>query len=70
MTRIMDFMTLITYILAIVETAALLACLVFVTKGMKEKKDTAARKGYYRKAAIFVAVYLALNVLRNYGWNT
>lgn len=63
----MDFMTLVSYVLAIIETAALIGALVFVTKGMKEKKNTAARKDYYTKAGLFVTVYLVLNVLRNFG---
>lgn len=63
----MDFMTLVSYVLAIIETAALIAALVFVTKGMKEKKNATARKDYYIKAGLFVTVYLVLNVLRNSG---
>lgn len=68
----MDFLTLLTYILALVETGALVMALVYVTRAMKEKKasknkQSPARKEYYKKSLAFVFVYLILNVIRNSG---
>lgn len=79
----MDFLTLLSYILAIVETGALIATLVYVTKAMHEKKTMRTKqgkkggkssdisqtliKGYYRNAGIFLFVYLLLNALRLYS---
>ena len=79
----MDFLTLLSYILAIVETGALIATLVYVTKAMHEKKNVRTKqgkkggkssdisqaliKGYYRNAGIFLFVYLLLNALRLYS---
>jgi hypothetical protein len=62
----MDYQTLLKYVLAIVETGALIGVLVFLTKAFKEKKDEKVRKGYYTKALPFLLVYLALNLLRNF----
>ena len=64
----MDFLTALTYVAAIVETAALLGALVFATRAMKEKKDQPAKKSAMKKAGIFLLVYLVLNVLRNSGY--
>lgn len=79
----MDFLTLLSYILAIVETGALIATLVYVTKAMHEKKNVRTKqgkkggkssdisqtliKGYYRNAGIFLFIYLLLNALRLYS---
>lgn len=64
----MDFITVITYMAAIVETAALLGALVFATRAMKEKKNEPAKKTAMKKAGIFLLVYLVLNILRNSGF--
>ena len=61
----MDFMTVLTYTLAVIETAALIGALVFATKAIKEKKNSNAKKERQRTSFIYVAVYLALNFLRN-----
>jgi len=45
----MDFLTLLSYILAIVETAALFATLVYVTRARHEKKPCAPSR--VKKAA-------------------
>ena len=76
-------MELLRNIFAIVETGALIATLIFVTRAMHEKNNQRAQKGVkgaqdneivrktiaasYRNAAIFFFVYLALNAIRNYG---
>lgn len=62
----MDFMTVLTYVLAIIETGALIGGLVFLTKAIKEKNDTSARKSRFVQGGIYIAVYLALNLLRNF----
>lgn len=68
----MDIVTVLKNVCAVVETGALLLSLVFVTKALKEKKankgkTTPARKDYYRKAFVFIAIYLVLNMVRNFG---
>ena len=78
----MDFLTVLSYVLAVVETAALLGALVFATRAMHENKlkRKQGKKGgknseeidktvgrYKRTAGIFLFVYLILNVLRNYS---
>ena len=77
----MEFMTVLSYIAAVVETGALIAALVFVTRGLHEKKNQQRKQGKkggksseitkkavsacYRNAAIFFIVYIALNFLRH-----
>ena len=79
----MDFLTLLSYVLAIVETGALVAVLVYITRAMHEKKIQRTKQGkkggkssevtqklvsvYYRNAGIFFLIYLALNILRRYS---
>ena len=79
----MDFLTILSYVLAVVETAALLGVLVFVTRAMHENKNKRTRQGkkgaksndeveknvavYKRNALIFLLIYLVLNVFRNYS---
>ena len=53
-------------IIAIVETAALVAALYFMTGVIREKKHTPAHKALQKKASICIVVFLALNVIRNY----
>ena len=70
----MDILTIITYVLAIVETGALLMALMFLTKAIKEKKanrqqkkNTPVDKSNYKKSYACIFVYLILNVIRNAG---
>lgn len=71
----MDFFTILTYVLAVIETTALLMALVFLTRGLKEKKaqrkskkkTVPVNKANYVKAGIFGLIYLVLNVIRNTG---
>ena len=79
----MDFLTILSYVLAVVETGALIAALVFVTRGMHEKKNQRKKQGKkggksneitqktvsacHRKAGIFFVVYLVLNFIRLYS---
>ncbi len=62
----MDVMTVLINVLAIIETGALIGGLVYLTRAIKEKKDTDARKSRFIQGGIFIAVYLALNVLRQF----
>ena len=66
----MDFQTILSYGLALIETGALLITLVYLTKAMKERKknkNSPAVKTYYTGAGIAVIVYLVLNVIRTTG---
>ena len=60
----MDFLTILKYTLAAIETAALLAGLVTSSKGFREHKDMDARRLLLRKSAVYFVVYVALNILR------
>ena len=76
----MDFLTVLSYFLAILETAALIGALIYVSRALSEKKrqrKVKGKKGYtsndvaqkaisaaYRNAAIFFCIYLILNFLR------
>lgn len=51
---------------AIVETCALVFGLLFATKAIKAKNDAIERKGHYRRAGIYIAIYLVLNILRRF----
>ena len=79
----MNFLTTLTYILALVETGSLIASLIYVTRAMHEKKNQRIKKGKkgaqdneiarknvsasYQKACIFFGVYIVLNCIRNYS---
>ena len=60
----MDFLTVLKYLLATVETAALIGALVFSAKGLKERKNSDFRKAQLTKACIFFGVYIVLNMIR------
>ena len=53
-------------IVAVVETAALVAGLYFMTGVIREKKHTPGHKALQKKASICVIVFLALNIIRNH----
>lgn len=79
----MDFLTFLSYFLAILETAALIGALIYVSRALSEKKrqrKVKGKKGYtsndvaqktisaaYRNAGIFFFIYLILNFLRLYS---
>ena len=52
------------YVLAIIETGALIGAMVFSAKGMREHKDKEVRKALLTKGGIFFAVYVVLNMVR------
>lgn len=60
----MDFLTVLKYILAVVETGALIGALVFSAKGMKERKNKDTRKSLLTQGSIYFAVYVVLNMVR------
>ena len=79
----MDFLTILSYILAVVETGALIGALIYVTQALQEKKIQRTKKGknggksneqiekavktYSRNAAVFFVIYLILNIIRRYS---
>ncbi|MBR7179620.1 MAG: hypothetical protein IKD27_08935 [Oscillospiraceae bacterium] len=78
----MDFLTILKYVLAVVETAALLGALVYSARAIHENKNKKyeGKKGaksketieknvsaFKRNAAICFFAYLILNVFRNYS---
>ena len=79
----MDFLTILSYVLAVVETACLIAAMVYATRAMHEKKIKRTRSGkkggksneiidkavklYYRNACLFFMIYLILNFVRRYS---
>ncbi len=76
----MDFLK---NVMAVLETAALIAAMIFLTRGLHEKKNQKAKQGKkggesseitkkaitacYQKAGVAFFVYLVLNVVRNYS---
>ena len=62
----MDFITVIGYVLAFVETAALLGALVFITRATKAGKNSPDKKKQVSKSVICLVAFLVLNVLRTY----
>lgn len=57
-------MDVVIKILSIVQICALVFGLLYATKGIKTKNDEMVRKGHYRRAGIYIGVYLLMNVLR------
>ena len=60
----MDFLTALKYLLAVVETGALIGALVSSAKGMRELKNKDVRKKLLTQALIYFGVYVVLNALR------
>ena len=60
----MDFMTILGYAVSIVETAALLGALVFITRAAKTGKNAPEKKPQIQKAVICIVAYLILNSVR------
>ena len=60
----MDFLTVLKYVMAIIETGALIGAMVTSAKGMKERKNKDARKKLLTQAAAYFAVYIVLNMVR------
>ena len=60
----MDFLTVLKYVLAIIETGALIGALVMSAKGFHEHKDKNSRKSMITKAAFYFLVYIVLSMVR------
>ena len=60
----MDFLTVLKYFLAVVETAALIGAMIMSTRGLREREDKDAKSAMLKQAAIYFFVYIALNMLR------
>lgn len=60
----MDFLTVLKYVLAIIETGALIGALVSSAKGMREHKNKELRKTLLTKGGTFFGVYIVLNMIR------
>ena len=80
---IMDSLISLSNVLAVIETGALVVAMIFMTRGMHEKKNQRKQQGKnggrsneitqkavaasYRSAGISLFIYLALNILRKYS---
>ena len=60
----MDFLTVLKYALAIIETGALIGALVFSARGFKERKNKDVRKSLLTQGAVYFVVYIVLNMIR------
>ena len=60
----MNFLTFLKYLLAVVETGALIGALVFSAKGIRERQHKDVRKSLLTQAAVYFVVYVVLNILR------
>lgn len=78
----MDFLTILKYVLAILETGALIGALIYAARSLHENKNKRkeGKKGaksketieknvsdFKHRAIVFFLVYLILNVFRRYG---
>ena len=61
----MEFMTVIKYVVMIIETGALIGALTFLSRAFKERENGHARKSLGVQGAIYAAVFLILNLIRN-----
>ena len=61
----MDWMKILYYAVAVIETAALLGALVFLTRAKKTDKNSPDRKKQMQKSIIFLVVFFVLTLLRN-----
>ena len=62
----MDFLTILMTLLELVETAAMLGALVYITRGIRLRDNPPARKQMYTKGFVFGAIFVALNILNGY----
>ena len=59
----MDFTTIIPYVLFVLETAALIGALLFLTRAFKAKKKSPEKSWNLRIATLFIFLFLALKIL-------
>ena len=62
----MDFLTVVRLLLELIETAAMLGALIYVTKGIRMRDNPPARKAFYIKGGIFTVVFVVLNLVGGY----
>ena len=60
----MDFQTVLKNLLAVVETAALIGAMGMSPRGLRKRDDKSSRRSMLTKAAIYFAIYIALNMAR------
>ena len=58
-------MKVLYYAVAVIETAALLGALAFLTRAKKTDKNSPEKKKQTQKAVIFLVVFFVLTLLRN-----
>jgi hypothetical protein len=61
----MEWMKVLYYAVAVIETAALLGALIFLTRAKKTDKNSPEKKKQTQKAVIFLVVFFVLTLLRN-----
>ena len=61
----MDWMTILNYAIAVVETGCLLGALIFITRASKAGKNSPEKKKQTQKAIIFIVFFLLLTAIRN-----
>ncbi|MDD5954398.1 MAG: hypothetical protein PUD38_04255 [Firmicutes bacterium] len=61
----MEFMTVLKYAVMIIETGALIGALTFLSRAFKERQNAMERKKLTIQGAIYAAVFVILNLLRN-----
>jgi heme A synthase len=61
----MEWMKVLHYAVAVIETAALLGALIFLTRAKKTDKNSPEKKKQTQKAVIFLVVFFVLTLLRN-----
>ena len=60
----MDWMSILYYAVAVVETVALLGALVFATKGKKADKHAPEKKKFTQLSVICIVAFVVLTTLR------
>lgn len=60
----MDWMSVLYYAVAVVETVALLGALVFATKGKKADKHAPEKKKFTQLSVICIVAFVVLTTLR------
>ena len=66
----MDFLTVLKYLVAVLETGALIGALTCGTRGFRENSNSEIRKALLRQTAIYFAAFLVLKMVRFYFFGT
>ena len=62
----MDFQTVLMYLVAVLETGALIGALTFGARGFRENSNTEARKSLLTRAGGYFTAFLVLKMIRFY----